>query len=578
MTLKLSHHARPFAILLAGILTFGLCLPQSAFGQEGKKAESEKQEEKKQEDKKEDKKQEQEDGQEDLDKALELSQKAKTTRDLDKVADLLDSALEKKLDDESRQLATSLLKSTLANHVKKYTDQIFKIPRDTRWRFFRREALKRITRLQELDPKNADHFINEARLNGLPGGDREAAEKAIGKAAEMAGDDKSKKAEILLLRAALAKDDGKRLEDLSEALKLDPKNIRALTLRALYYEQKKEMDKAIADLETIAELQPNNLGILDKLIQTYAVTKKYDKAIAIADKLIDKQEDNPQLYLVKARLLAEKGDNEEAAKVLEEALDIDDSNTDILITQASVYFSLNKYQESLDAAETALEIQPGLIAGILWRSLANSGLENYDEAIEDMETLVDNSAGPQKQEFKMQLAMLFNAAEKHDDAIDIYDEFIDANAKNDRALRGRGDAYLGSGRHKKAIKDYDSALNVNADNSGVLNNLAWLLSTTPDDELRDGKRAVELSLKACKLTEYKQAHILSTLASSYAEADDFENALKWGKKAVEVGIEEKSTQLDDLKREVEAYKKKKKWREYKDKSGPEGEVEFDLDD
>ena len=109
------------------------------------------------------------------------------------------------------------------------------------------------------------------------------------------------------------------------------------------------------------------------------------------------------------------------------------------------------------------------------------------------------------------------------------------------------------------------------------NNLSWVLSTSPQDELRDGKKAVEYGKEAAELTEFKKAHILSTLASSYAEAGDFKNALKWAKKSVEVGEKEKSSQLEDLKKEVEAYKKGKKWREYKDKNGAEGEVEFDLD-
>ena len=67
--------------------------------------------------------------------------------------------------------------------------------------------------------------------------------------------------------------------------------------------------------------------------------------------------------------------------------------------------------------------------------------------------------------------------------------------------------------------------------SGLLNNLAWVLATSPNDKVRDGKRSIELATKACELTEYKEAHILSTLASGYAEEGDFETAKKWSAKA-----------------------------------------------
>ncbi len=80
-------------------------------------------------------------------------------------------------------------------------------------------------------------------------------------------------------------------------------------------------------------------------------------------------------------------------------------------------------------------------------------------------------------------------------------------------------------------------------------------------DLRDGKKALELALKACEATDYKQAHILSTLAAAYAETGDFEKAREWSKKTVELATEEDNPQLDQLKQELESYQKDKPWRE-----------------
>ena len=138
---------------------------------------------------------------------------------------------------------------------------------------------------------------------------------------------------------------------------------------------------------------------------------------------------------------------------------------------------------------------------------------------------------------------------------------MDADPQNGVALRGRADAYLNVGEHRKAVADYEVVVKMYADDSGILNNFAWVLATSPEDEIRNGKRAVEMGLKACELTQYQQAHILSTLAAAYAETGDFENAVKWSQKSVDLGDPDIQEQL---KQELDSYQQKKPWREKKE--------------
>jgi hypothetical protein len=78
--------------------------------------------------------------------------------------------------------------------------------------------------------------------------------------------------------------------------------------------------------------------------------------------------------------------------------------------------------------------------------------------------------------------------------------------------------------------------------------------------VRNGKRSIEFGEQAAKETDYKQAHILSTLAAGYAEAGDFAKAREWSQKAVDLGSEDKET-AEQLKKELASYQAEKPWRE-----------------
>ena len=59
-----------------------------------------------------------------------------------------------------------------------------------------------------------------------------------------------------------------------------------------------------------------------------------------------------------------------------------------------------------------------------------------------------------------------------------------------------------------------------------------MLATAPEDNLRNGHSELALATEACRLTEYKEDYILSTLAAAYAETGDFDSARKWARKAI----------------------------------------------
>ncbi|MCO6454073.1 MAG: tetratricopeptide repeat protein [Pirellulaceae bacterium] len=500
----------------------------------------------------------QNEGQADLDRATELKLGAKSPMDLDAVIEHCESSIRKGLDEDNKKFAVNLLTSTLFQRASLYTAQMFADARDPRWQLWRADALRDLDELLEHDPNYVDAHLLIARLEALPGGKMRRGRNAVEKAIELLADDKPKQAEAWVLKAQMSEGEEERVAALDKALELDPGSVQAHQLRAGLFLAKGEVDKAISHMEQILAQHPENLQARAALAEALINLKQYDKALAQIDEAIKLNPESPIGYLLKSQLHMAKEEPKEAKAALDKLLEVEPGAVLALLMRARVQLADGNSQAALEDVNRVLAANPEQppVQAILLRSMIYADQQQFDRAIIDMRLLVEND--PENSEWRLQLASFYNASGRPRKAIEIYNEMIEQDADDWRARRGRADAELAIGQHAEAIADYKVAHAAQPEHSGILNNYAWVLATSPKDELRDAKRSIELATKACEVTEYKEAHILSTLAAGYAESGDFETAIKWSTKAVELGEGETREQLQ---KELESYQQKKPWRE-----------------
>jgi tetratricopeptide (TPR) repeat protein len=128
------------------------------------------------------------------------------------------------------------------------------------------------------------------------------------------------------------------------------------------------------------------------------------------------------------------------------------------------------------------------------------------------------------------------------------------------AYATRGELYSAIGAHQAAVEDLDRALASGSRDAEVYNILAWLLATSTQDALRNAQRAKELALTACELTRYQEPNYVDTLAAAYAEAGEFDEALRLQQKALEVPEFEKRFGKEGRNR-LELYASRQPYRE-----------------
>ena len=206
------------------------------------------------------------------------------------------------------------------------------------------------------------------------------------------------------------------------------------------------------------------------------------------------------------------------------------------------------------AASTCAAGQPEAANAAFERGIALQEAGRFPEAIKAYDDAIqlgaDNSVAFNNR------GAAYGALKQFARAISDFDRALELSPAYAEAYCNRGAAYGALKQYDRAVRDLDKAIALDASYARAYNNLAWLLATAEEPSIRNGRRAVELALKACALSGCRDASVIDTVAAAYARKGDFAKAVEWQDRSM---ADPQRAQDDDAQARLKLYRARRPW-------------------
>jgi tetratricopeptide (TPR) repeat protein len=216
-------------------------------------------------------------------------------------------------------------------------------------------------------------------------------------------------------------------------------------------------------------------------------------------------------------------------------------NSGALNNRGKAHYLNQDYDLAIADFTAAIQQDPKNVLAFNNRALARISTEDYRQARADLQSAL--RIVPEYAEALNNRGVVHQKLGQHKQAIDDFTAALKIDAAYADALGNRAYTYRLTGDYSKAVADLEEAVKLTPGTFEASNDLAWLLATAKDDNVRDAARALKLAEEACGISQYQDWNTLDTLGAAFAANGKFDEAATWLTTALELAPEEKKPRI-----------------------------------